>query len=303
VPERLGPSVTISAKRSGICATSVSWHSFIVESDEGIQLKQLTISRRLIVSSISLTMLRRSDKARISKPKNGAIDANGTSYDDSKNFRCRGVSVNAKKFLKFRLAVTTAALLLCVVAKLLPNDSSNWPAVPLIRTLGTKKLVSYQCPAVDKKGAIDVANNTQRVYLYQNQIRGQFQNFPLFLQTFRKKTYDQLAFSWEHAKKDNYDWKSRMFDLRDGDSVYESASGIGLNLYQTLEILQEVKGIESLVLYGNDYLDISVEKSNQLYDQAPPHGAIKGQFCQSDSKNLSFVPSNSFDLVFTGYIT
>jgi ubiquinone/menaquinone biosynthesis C-methylase UbiE len=199
------------------------------------------------------------------------------------------------------LAVTTAALLLSVVAKVLPFDSSIWPAVQLKRTQGTKELISYQCPATGK-GAVDVANNTHKVHKYQVQIREQFKNFPRFLETFRKNPYDQLAYSWEHAKKSNYDWKSRMYDVQDGDSVYESASGIGLNLYQTMEILHEVKGIESLVLYGNDYLDISVEKSNLLYDQAPPRGAIKGQFCQSDSKNLSFVPSNAFDLVYTGYI-
>jgi hypothetical protein len=246
-------------------------------------------------------MLRRYDKARISKPKNG-IGANGKMYDDSKSWRYSDTSVLAKKFLKIGLMVTTVALLLFVVAKLLPNHSSNWQVVPPARNPGRKGLVSYQCPPIDK-GVLDITNNTHKVHNYQVQIREQFKNFTRFLETFRKNHYDQWFFSWEAVKKSNYDWKSRMYDVRDGDSVYESASGIGLNLYQTMEILHEVKGIESLVLYGNDYLDISVEKSNLLYDQAPPSGAIKGQFCQGDSKNLSFVPSNAFDLVYTGYLT
>jgi hypothetical protein len=245
-------------------------------------------------------MLRRSDKARISKP-NG-IGANGTVYDGSKSWRCWGACVIAKTFLKIGLAVTTTALLLSVVATLLANDSSDWPVVQPAHTLGNKELVSYQCNEIDK-GAVDAANNTHKVHDYQVQIREQFKDFPRFLKTFRNNSYDQWLFSWEHVKKSNYDWKTRMFDVRDGDSVYESASGIGLNLYQTMEILHEAKGIESLVLYGNDYLDISVEKSNLLYDQAPPRGATKGRFCQGDSKNLSFVPSNSFDLVYTGYLT
>ena len=31
--------------------------------------------------------------------------------------------------------------------------------------------------------------------------------------------------------------------------------------------------------------------------------AKKGQFCPGDSGDLSFVPSNAFDLVYTGHIT
>lgn len=243
-------------------------------------------------------MLRRFDTASTSKRE----DVISENHVDSKSSRFRGASVIAKKFLTIGLAVTTAALLLSVVAKLLPNDSSSWPAVQPNRTMDKKDLVSYQCPPI-YKGAVDVLNNTQKVRDYQVQIREQFKNFPRFLETFRKDAYDQLYYSWESVKESNYDWKSRMYDVRDGDSVYESASGIGLNLYQTMEILQEVNGIKSLVLYGNDFLDVSVEKSNLLYDQAPPRGAVKGQFCQGDSKNLSFVPSNSFDLVYTGYLT
>jgi hypothetical protein len=246
-------------------------------------------------------MLHRIDTARLSKPENGIYYVND---EDSKCSRYQEAAAaeSAKKFLKMGLAVTTTALLLSVVAKLLPNDNIDWPVVQPNRTLGKKDLVSYRCPAITK-GAVDVANNTQKVHDYQVQIHEQLKNFPRFLETFRNNGYDQLGFSWEHAKAMNYDWKSRMFDVHDGDSVYESASGIGLNLYQTMEILHEAKGIESLVLYGSDYLDISVETSNLLYNQAPPRGATKGQFCQSDSKNLSYVPSNSFDLVFTGYIT
>jgi SAM-dependent methyltransferase len=195
------------------------------------------------------------------------------------------------------------ALLLSIVAKLLPNDNSiNRPVVQPIRTLGKRDLVSYQCPTITK-GAVDAANNTHKVHDYQDQVQEQIQNFPRFLETFRTTQYDQFGYAWDHVKANTYNWKSRMFDLQDGDSVYESASGIGFNLYQTMEILRETKGIKSLVLYGNDFLDVSVELSNLLYDQAPPLGATKGRFCQSDSKNLSYVPSNSFDLVFTGYIT
>ena len=246
-------------------------------------------------------MLRRSEKGRIAKPESG-IGANGEIYDDSKKRRDCRAAVTAKNLLKIGLVVMTTTMLLTVAAKLLPNYNSSWQMMPTARILAKKKMVSYHCPATSK-GTVDITNNTHKVHKYQVQIRDQFENFTRFLETFRNNHYDQWFFSWEHVKKSNYDWKSKMYDVRDGDSVYESASGIGLNLYQTMEILHEANGIKSLVLYGNDYLDISVEKSNLLYDRAPPRGAIKGQFCQGDSKNLSFVPSNSFDLVYTGYLS
>ena len=231
---------------------------------------------------------------------------NGEMYDGSKRWRYWGALaitiVITKKLLKFSLVVTTVTLLMSVVANLSPSNNSNWWVVSPVDTLGEKEVVSYHCPAASK-GAVDIANNTHKVHNYEVQISEQFENFAQFLETFRNNNFDQYAYSWEEVKKSNYDWKSKMYDLRDGDSVYESASGIGMNLYQMMEILHETKGIESLFLYGNDYLDISIEKSNLLYDRAPPHGATKHQFCQADSKNLSFVPSNSFDLVYTGYIT
>jgi hypothetical protein len=255
-------------------------------------------------------MLRLSpSKARTTKPEN--VDgADGEMYENAKSWRCWGalaltLVVIAKKLFKVSLVITTAALLLSVASKLLPsNNNSNWEVVSPARTstLGTKELVSYQCPATNK-GAVDIANNTHKVHNYQSEINEQFKNFPRFLKTFRNSTYDQYGYSWEQVKKSNYDWKTKMYNVSDGDSVYESASGIGMNLYQMMEILREAKGIESLAVYGSDYLDISVEMSNRLYDEAPPQGATKGQFCQADSKNLSFVPSNSFDLVYTGYIT
>jgi hypothetical protein len=281
------------------CIVSVNFFQIRVLYGTYCTFTVITSLHGAVFTSVQCTnpnMLRRSEKARTSKPDSG-IGANRKIYDDSKSWRC-GASVIAKKLLKVSLVMTTAALMLSVAAKLLSNDST----VPPARILGKKELVSYQCPATNK-GTVDIANNSHKVHHYQVQIDEQFKNFTRFLETFRNNHFDQWFFSWEHAKKSNYDWKSRMYDVRDGDSVYESANGIGLNLYMTMEILHEAKGIESLVLYGNDYLDISVEKSNLLYDKAPPHGATKGQFCQADSKNLSFVPSNSFDLVYTGYLT
>lgn len=92
-------------------------------------------------------------------------------------------------------------------------------------------------------------------------------------------------------------------NVNEGDLIYESACGIGLNLYMTMEIINEIKGLESLVLYGNEYLDPSTVKANAFLDYAAPFSSKKGTICTADSTHLDYVPSNMFDLVFTGYIT
>jgi len=102
-----------------------------------------------------------------------------------------------------------------------------------------------------------------------------------------------------------YHWKSTRFpkNLKDGDTIYESACGIGLNLIMTLEILQEVKGVNNLIVYGNEYIESSANTSNKLLEALLPQlNATKGSICPADSTDLGFIPSNSFDLVFTGYI-
>lgn len=70
----------------------------------------------------------------------------------------------------------------------------------------------------------------------------------------------------------------------------------------TVEILKEVnKNITHLVVYGNDYIASSIDVVNAIYHDNPH--ATKGRFCPGDSADLHFVPSNAFDLVYTGYIT
>ena len=51
-----------------------------------------------------------------------------------------------------------------------------------------------------------------------------------------------------------------------GYTIYESMAGIGLNLYLTLEILYEVKGVKNIRVYGNDYKALSAEKDNKMFD-------------------------------------
>merc|ERR1712094_112881 len=62
-------------------------------------------------------------------------------------------------------------------------------------------------------------------------------------------------------------------------------------------------GIQLLTVYGNDYLQQSIDVANYIWD-APRNREIarKGMFCTADSSNLTFAPASSFDFVYTGYI-
>jgi SAM-dependent methyltransferase len=125
------------------------------------------------------------------------------------------------------------------------------------------------------------------------------------MQTFRNSSFDLWGRTYDTIKKGMYHWKSTRFApyLENGSTIYESACGIGMNLYMTLEIMNEVKGIDSLIVHGNEYVDLSVQVANAVFDDSVPFKARKGTICPGDSAHLDFVPSNSFDLVYTGYIT
>jgi hypothetical protein len=156
------------------------------------------------------------------------------------------------------------------------------------------------------------------------QANGGIRNVSEYLKVFREAEFDNWGHSYDQVKHGMQRWKSEQFVdlLLEGDgnrddkddssgskgeevkTVYESACGIGLNLFMTLEILKESakRSVEHVVAYGNEYQREStlVARSIASSDQFPGRPGI---VCQSDSTNLSYVPSDAFDLVYTGYIS
>jgi len=107
--------------------------------------------------------------------------------------------------------------------------------------------------------------------------------------------FDDWGHSYGSYKRLLRPWKEQAFipNLKTGDSVYESACGSGLNLLLTTEIAAEF-GITNLSIYGNDYVPESVALANNVWKNA--------KLCVAASTNLTFVPSNSFDVAYTGYL-
>lgn len=131
---------------------------------------------------------------------------------------------------------------------------------------------------------------------------------------FRNHVFDGWLRTFAEVKESILDFKKRYYvpNLKSGDRIFESACGLGLNLYMTLEILQEEAGISNITVFGNEYLEANAIQANRVLEKVfkiqtettdPTTQNHIGTICHGDSSDLSFVPANSFDLVFTGYLS
>ena len=143
-------------------------------------------------------------------------------------------------------------------------------------------------------------------------------------------SYHEVSKGMQHWKVRHYSQLLTLISQKEPETkghqptvaIYESACGIGLNLYLSLDILQEVvtlamkdadfsqshpnlspAALNRIALYGNDFVPESVQIANQILNDKDRALGQVGTICQGDSTDLFFVPSDAFDLVFTGYIT
>ena len=159
-------------------------------------------------------------------------------------------------------------------------------------------------------------------------------NITEYINTFQDIQYDNWGYTYNEVKSKMYSFKSKYFskiinELRStqkttkiaGESsssssveqpitIYESASGIGLNLYMTLEILNDLGLLiddNDVYVYGNEYLPISTQKSINILNYATTsifQNSNVGLLCPGDSTKLdTFVPPSSFDIVYCGYLS
>jgi hypothetical protein len=211
----------------------------------------------------------------------------------------------------FRVFVSLSMLCVVTIAGFLlmlppSSSSSSYNKEKLhndINNNNSDGRVKYECPTTVSEAVNDAEESFEEEYT--SVTRQITNNITEFKERFRTEEFDGWGRSYEEVKRKSYPFKSKYFPrhLENGSSIYESACGIGLNLLMTLEILEEY-GITDLVVYGNEYVPESADKANWiLSDIGTPGNAQLGKICPGDSSNLSFVPSNSMDLVYTGYIT
>ena len=164
--------------------------------------------------------------------------------------------------------------------------------------------VFFQCPTVARQP--ETAANWDTVRFDSNYEKEHAHTTTLedFVLNYRNFTYDDWGKPYHKVKTAMEGWKRKAIIpyISPGDHVYESASGLGLNLLMTMEILQEERGDVPITIHGNDYLLSSTVRANSFLDRVLPKHITKGDFCLGDSASLAHVPSNNFDLVYTGYV-
>jgi SAM-dependent methyltransferase len=170
-------------------------------------------------------------------------------------------------------------------------------------------ILRFQCPSAQKV-AENIATAAAEHETWYGDVSKKLE-FTEYLKSFRDTEFDNWGHSYEEVKDGMHSWKSRSFaDLKSGDRIYESACGIGMNLYMTLEILQQASDVHNVTVYGNEHLPESADIARLIAGGSGKHpssflpaGGRLGTICAADSLHLDFVPSNSFDLVYTGYIS
>ena len=199
-------------------------------------------------------------------------------------------------------------LLISLLALFLPSMDSfseRWVSLREPAQLPVK----YKCSSEDKGDDNEKDNNS----IYKATVDKLSDNLEAFMDDYRNSSRHNDDddneggdywgdHSYQEVKDGIYAFKFKYFApyLRDGDTIFECASGNGLNLYMTLEILKEVKGIEHLIVYGAEKDQEQAQISRAVFDQNPPAHARKGIICSDQNMTrMDSIPSDSFNLVFS----
>jgi hypothetical protein len=229
-------------------------------------------------------------------------------------------TASTSKFVRWTLVVLAAATLFFLLT---PQGTPQAREVEALRTpsgnsggktVAREPLVRFACPSSSQTTAEATRRNRdpQHASCYDdvsNKILRE--NFTTYLEVYRRAEFDNWGKTYEEIKAGITDWKVRMYAPTFSNpnhtyALYESALGVGLNLAMTAEILYEAAGIKGIEVYGNEYVKASVSVAQRLYKEGKlleAYGGKLGTLCAADSTHLEHVPSNAFDLVFTGYLT
>jgi hypothetical protein len=161
------------------------------------------------------------------------------------------------------------------------------------------KPVHLVCPSTVEKSGNDKGGDEFELYVADDKMHEN-----KTLEEFRTMNLDGWGIKFQEVKAMLTPWKEEMFvpNIESGNSIYESACGIGMNLLISIEILRE-HNITDITVSGNDYVGDSVAIANRIWgDDEAKRLANKGTFCQADSTHLGHIPDDSFDFVYTGYI-
>jgi len=198
------------------------------------------------------------------------------------------------KMLFVMMAVTITFLVIMTRRSLPLSDSSLKKC-----SFGT---TSHLCPCDNRSVESEVPEDHHQGYATSNtQIEG---NVEQYLDVYQDVKYDDWGRSYREVRRSMMNWKELVLgNLESNALIYESACGIGMNLFMTLDVAEGL-GLSNITIFGNDIEPTSVSLATQIGQSGrlPASGRL-GAICLSNSISLDYIPADTFDLVFTGYIT
>jgi len=211
--------------------------------------------------------------------------------------------VSRKKAITFAVGTVTAIFILIIAARSESTIIPPSPAVAQSSSVVADNLL-FTCPVAPSSLAANDKEATGRITEIYDETNA---NHNITASTTANELINTVYDGWDTTFNENKEkfqsWKVEQFStLKSGDVIYESACGEGFNLAMTLQIIKEAYQINHVTVYGNDYIKKSVEAVHHVLEKLAPAGTKIGSMCQGDSSNLYFVPSDTFDLAYTGFI-
>jgi hypothetical protein len=186
-----------------------------------------------------------------------------------------------------------------VLVVFIPRQKETKDNVTVHKYKGVPDLVCPETPDLPSHH-IFYTNTSQVIQRITNDFTSYRDEFPTL-------EYRDWGVTYDAVKEGVRTWKKERFaaHLANGDSIFESGCGVGLNLLMTLEILQE-EDIRDIHLYGSTFGEANA--ANFLLDgvltkKEEVGSGKRGIICSASSSDLLYVPDNTFDLVFTGHVS
>lgn len=198
-------------------------------------------------------------------------------------------------FLSLFVVAATGTMILLV-----QEDRTAIPIQESLLVRANETLPIFACPA-----DITASKNDKDIQFYGDKRYTKKNWTDEELKKLKMTNIDGWDKSYNIMKQVRKDWILKTFsELRPGDGIFESACGKGTNLLMKVELLKEKRGTDGFNVYGIDYRQAPVDEANDMFSQVLPRlgSSLGAPVCRGDATNLFFIPSESFDISYTGYI-
>ena len=179
--------------------------------------------------------------------------------------------IKSLKALKSRRnAITCITIALTFYSTLMMRSQaliSLPPAARISSSIVGRDLL-FTCPVGPKSIDTNINEATGPIADFYNETNGERNSkVNSTVEELNNTVYDGWGTMFKKNKKIFNDWKAEQFStLQSGNVIYESVCGEGFNFAMTLQIIKDAGKTENVSVYGNDYVDRSVEVGHNVLE-------------------------------------